>query len=122
MINYLTLYGNLVPVCFYRKELNVVDMQASDPCHYAFRKHVLMWNSGDQKGAVTTASNRLFWKYFIQMCRLDVKYLLRGDRVAEEYRTRGKELTAIDFWKEHLGLKNSVKQVRLPARWSREAE
>ncbi|MCI7098790.1 MAG: glycosyltransferase [Lachnospiraceae bacterium] len=122
MINYLTLYGNLVPVCFYRKELNVVDMQASDPCHYSFRKHVLMWNSGDQKGAVTTASNRLFWKYFIQMCRLDMKYLLCGDRVAEEYRTRGKELTAIDFWKEHLGLKNSVKQVRLPARWSREAE
>lgn len=122
LINYLTLYGNLIPGCFYRKELNVVDMQASDPCHYAFRKHVLMWNSGDQKGAVTTASNRLFWKYFIRMCRLDVSYLLHGDRVAKEYQRRGKELTTPDFWREHLGLKSNVKQVRLPARWSREAE
>ncbi|MGN0292889.1 MAG: glycosyltransferase [Lachnospiraceae bacterium] len=122
IVNYLTLYGNLVPTCFYRKELNVVDMQASDPCHYAFRKHVLMWNSGEQKGAVTTASNRLFWKYFIRMCRLDVKYLLCGDRVAQEYRTRGKELTTIEFWKKHLGLQSNVKEVKLPVRWSREAE
>ena len=122
LVNYLTLYGNLIPTCFYRKEMNVVDMQASDPCHYAFRRHVLMWNPGDRKGAVTTASNRMFWKYLIQMCRLDIKYLLYGNQVAEEYRTRGKELTDIGFWREHLGLKDHVKQVKLPAKWSREAE
>lgn len=122
MINYLTLYGNLIPDCFYSKELNVVNMQASDPCHYAFRKHVLMWNPGDEKGAVTTASNRLFWKYFFRMCKLMILYVLKGDQVENEFRTRGKELTTPDFWRDHLGLDSAGKKVRLPEKWSREAE
>ncbi|MDO5409413.1 MAG: glycosyltransferase [Lachnospiraceae bacterium] len=108
LINYLTLYGNLVPSCFYRKEMNVVDMLNSDPCHYAFRKHVLMWNPGDKKGAVTTASPRLFWKYFFWMCRLNLKFLLCGDRVEKEFQTRGKELTTIEFWRRHLGLDEDI--------------
>ena len=105
-MNYLTLYGNLIPSCFYNKELNIVDMQMSDPCHYAFHKHVLMWNPGEKKGAVTTASNRLFWKYFFWMCKLNLIYLVRGGQLEKEYQTRGKELTTLEFWKQHLGLED----------------
>lgn len=113
VINRLTLYGNLIPSCFYTKELNVVNMQASDPCHYAFRKHVLMWNPGDEKGAVTTASTRLFWKYFFWMCRLNVDYILHGSQVEQEFQTRGQELTTVEFWRAHLGLKNNRKRAHL---------
>lgn len=124
IINYLTLYGNLIPSCFYKNDLNVVDMQTSDPCHYAFHKHVLMWNPGDKKGDVTTASNKLFWKYFFWMCKLNLIYLVRGGQVEKEYQTRGKELTTLEFWREHLGLEPSGAEVqkKQKQRWSREAE
>lgn len=102
--NYLTLYGNLIPSRFYQKEYNVVDMQHSDPCHYAFCKHVLMWNPKEKKGAVTTASFRTFWKYFFWMCRLNLLWLIKGKKLEKEYQRRGGELTSLEFWKDHLGL------------------
>lgn len=107
LINRLTLYGNLIPSCFYRKGYNIVDMQTSTPCQYAFRKHVLMWNPSEKKGAVTTASFLLFWKYFFWMCKLNVIYMLRGGKVEKDYQIRGEELTLVQFWKEHLGLEQN---------------
>ena len=51
-----------------------------------------------------------------------MEYILHGSQVEQEFQTRGRELTTPEFWREHLGLKNNRKRVRLPEKWSREAE
>ena len=55
---------------------------------------------------------------------MNLIYLVRGGQVEKEYQTRGKELTTLEFWREHLGLEPSGAEVqkKQKQRWSREAE
>ncbi len=103
-INKLTLYGNIIPTCLYMKKPSIVDMQNCDPCHFAFRKEVIMWNPGDGKGAVVKASVKTFWKYFFWLIATDIKLIFNGNRISRQFYKRGYELTTVEFWKEHLGL------------------
>lgn len=101
----LSFAGHIFPPFMLKKETGAAPLSKAGCSDTLRRRAVIQYQLGDDKGILTTRSAAKFIKYsFLTAGRL-IKLLVRFGSVKRDYQARKGEISSVEFWRGHLGLK-----------------
>ncbi len=103
----ITLNGYLLPNLLFKKNYNTALVNDRTFNSFYRYKKVLIYNSFQETGRIVGIER----KYLFKGIGLMFKYLFRlakyYKKVKSDYQTREKDITSVDFWRNHLGMNNN---------------
>lgn len=100
-----SLAGHIFPPFMLKKEIGAAPLSKAACTDTLRRRAVIQYQLGDDMGILTTRSAAKFFKYsFLTLGRL-IRLLFCFGRVKRDYQSRKGEISSVEFWRGHLGLK-----------------
>ncbi len=101
----LTFGGHLIPSWFLDKKTAFLPMSKLNAHDVFLKKEVVQYQLDGTKALVTRRSFRLFFGYCVKCALGGLKIMFRYKGLQKKYIARKNEITSMEFWKKHLGIK-----------------
>lgn len=84
----------------------IVPMAAPKTVQFYRKKRVMHYDAAAKKAFITERSVRNSIKYLLRTIKMMLLISIQLKKVQQEYRTQGKQLRTLEFWKGYLGVQN----------------